>query len=245
MSAVLRVMIVDDEGPARALLEEYLSKIDDCEIVAICSDGFEAVRVASELQPDVMILDIQMPKLDGFDVVELLAEPPAIIFSTAFEEHAVRAFEVAAVDYLLKPFSEERLLEAIDRLRERLAGGDRPDLSQLPRPDRARVTRRVLVREGSKIHVVPSARIAYIEAQDDYVRIRYEGTDLRKKQTLKSLEAQLDAERFVRVHRCYLLNIDHLDRLEPYSKESRVAVLNDGSRIPVSRSGYTRLRELL
>jgi two-component system LytT family response regulator len=186
-----------------------------------------------------------MPKLDGFDVLELLTEPPAIIFSTAYEEHALRAFEVAAVDYLLKPFSEERLREAIDRLRLRLEGGDRPDLGRLPEARRQGPSTRVLVREGSKIHVVAAAQIAYIEAQDDYVRLRGEGTDLRKKQTLASLERELDPERFVRVHRCYLVNVDHLDRLEPYSKESRVAVLTDGSRIPVSRAGYSRLRERL
>lgn len=245
MSAELRIIIVDDEGPARELLEEYVSRFDDCEIVASCSDGFEAVRLATELTPDVMILDVQMPKLDGFEVVELLAEPPAIIFSTAFEEHALRAFEVAAIDYLLKPFSEERLREAIDRARERLAGDQTPDLSRLSEASRGGPMERVLVREGSKIHVVPSRSIAYIEAQDDYVRIRGGNTDLRKKQTLASLERQLDPQRFVRVHRCYLVNVDHLDRLEPYSKESRVAVLSDGSRIPVSRAGYARLRERL
>jgi two-component system LytT family response regulator len=245
MSDDLRVIIVDDEAPARALIEEYLQRIDGCEVIASCRDGFEAVRLATELEPDLMILDVQMPKLDGFDVLELLSEPPAIIFSTAYEEHALRAFEVAAVDYLLKPFSEERLREAVDRLRQRLDGGDRPDLGRLPEARRQGPSTRVLVREGSKIHVVAAAQIAYVEAQDDYVRLRGEGTDLRKKQTLASLERELDPERFVRVHRCYLVNVDHLDRLEPYSKESRVAVLTDGSRIPVSRAGYARLRERL
>lgn len=242
---VLRVMIVDDEGPARALLEEYLAQIEGCEIVASCADGFEAVRRAAEVAPDLMILDVQMPKLDGFDVLELLADPPAIIFSTAYEEHALRAFEVAAVDYLLKPFSQERLRVAIERLRERPASGARPDLGELSESARPRPARRVLVREGSKIHVVPTRNIAFVESQDDYVKIRTDDGDLRKKQTLSGLEKQLDRGRFVRVHRCYLLNLDYLDRLEPYSKESRVAVLTDGSRIPVSRAGYARLRELL
>ena len=230
---------------ARELLQEYVSKIEGCETVAACADGFEAVRLAAELEPDLMILDVQMPKLDGFDVLELLSEPPAIIFSTAYEEHALRAFEVAAIDYLLKPFSLERLREAIERVRQRPEGASRPDLEALPAASRQVPLRRVLVREGSKIHVVPAARIAYVEAQDDYIRIRGEETDLRKKQTLTSLERELDPERFVRVHRCYLVNVDHLDRLEPYSKESRLAVLDDGSRIPVSRSGYAKLRERL
>ena len=241
----LRIMVVDDESPARALLEEYLSEIGGCEVIASCADGFEAVRLAAELSPDLMILDVEMPKLDGFDVVELLAEPPAVIFSTAYEEHALRAFEVAAIDYLLKPFSLERLREAIERVERRLASGETPDLSRLSRRVDDRPRRRVLVREGSKIHVVPSDRITYVESQDDYIKIRTTTDELRKKQTLSSLEDQLDADRFVRVHRCYLVNVDHLDRLEPYSRESRLAVLDDGTRIPVSRSGYARLRELL
>jgi two-component system LytT family response regulator len=152
---------------------------------------------------------------------------------------------VAAVDYLLKPFSEERLAEAIGRLRARLEGGERQDLGDLPAVRRPGPATRVLVREGNRIHVVPAEAIAFVEAQDDYVRLRGEGTDLRKKQTLKSLQSELDPERFVRVHRCYLVNVDHLDRLEPYSQESRVAVLTDGQRIPVSRAGYARLRERL
>ncbi len=245
MSRPLTVMIVDDEEPARALLEEYVSRIDGCQLVATCSDGFEAVRVAAELSPDLLILDVQMPKLDGFDVVELLADPPAVIFSTAFEEHALRAFEIAAVDYLLKPFSEDRLREAVERVRRRLADGEQADLAGLDEARRETSVKRVLVREGSRIHVVPSRDISYVEAQDDYIRIRGESTDLRKKQTLTSLEKQLDPDRFVRVHRCYLVNVDYLNRLEPYSKESRVAVLDDGTRIPVSRAGYSRLRERL
>ena len=155
---LLRVMVVDDEAPARALIEEYLSEIAGCELIASCADGFEAVRVAGEVAPDLMILDVQMPKLDGFDVLELLAEPPAVIFSTAYEEHALRAFEVAAVDYLLKPFSQQRLREAIERLRERLASGQQTDLSALTDSTRTKPARRVLVRDGSKIHVVPQSR---------------------------------------------------------------------------------------
>jgi two-component system LytT family response regulator len=240
----LRILIVDDEAPARELLSEYLEKITGCEIVASCADGFEAVRLAGELEPDLMILDIQMPKLDGFDVIELLSDPPPIIFSTAFEEHAIRAFEVAAADYLLKPFSQERLGEAIDRVRQRRLEHPRPRPPLPVRPETSR-HRRVLVREGPKIHVVPTERIDYVESQDDYIRIHTGGLELSKKQTLTSLEKQLDPDRFVRVHRCFLINLDRIDRLEPYSRESRVAILADGTRIPVSRSGYARLRKHL
>lgn len=241
----LSVVVVDDEEPARALLEEYVEGLAGCELVASCSDGFEAVRAVQEHGPDLLVLDVQMPQLDGFDVLELLEEPPAVVFSTAYEEHAIRAFEVAAVDYLLKPFSEERFAAAVERVRERLESGAQPEYERLERPFAERPRERILVRDGAKIHVVPSRRIDYVEAQDDYVKIVSGELELLKKETMTRLESQLDRERFVRVHRSYLVNLDRLERLEPYSSESRVAVLHDGTRIPVSRSGYGRLRELL
>lgn len=245
-SRPLRVVIVDDEAPARALLAEYLDSIDDCDLVASCRDGFEAIERIGDLAPDLVILDIQMPKLDGFDVVELLNPRPAIIFATAYEEHAVKAFEIAAVDYLLKPFDAERFRQAVERSRERLAGDHPQDLDDLlGRMRAARDARRVLVRDGGKIHVVRAEQLDYIESQDDYILLHTGNATLRKKQTLKSLADQLGGERFVRVHRCFLVNLERLDRLEPYSRESRVAILTDGTRIPVSRSGYALLRERL
>jgi len=242
----LRVVVVDDEGPARQLLGEYLAALPGCELVASCADGFEAVRTVSDLRPDLLVLDIQMPKLDGFDVLELLESPPAIIFATAYEEHAVRAFEVAAVDYLLKPFSLERLRQGVERARERLTRGETQDLDRLLdelRP--AQGSRRILVREGGKVHVVAVNQLDYAESQDDYILLHTTDGRRRKKQTLSSLAEQLDPRRFVRVHRCFVVNLDRLDRLEPYSRESRVAVLDDGTRIPVSRAGYARLRQHL
>jgi two-component system LytT family response regulator len=235
----LRVLVVDDEAPARALLEEYLASVPDCELVASCRDGFEAVERIAELSPDLVILDIQMPKLNGFDVVELLESPPAIIFATAFEEHAVRAFEIAAIDYLLKPFDAERFSQAIERGRRRVVSRQQQDLSAVLAP---RQSERVLVRNEGEIRILPARRIDYVESQDDYILLHAGERVLRKKQTLKSLTEQLGPERFVRVHRCFLVNLDRLDRLEPYSSESRVAILSDGTRIPVSRSGYSRLR---
>lgn len=240
----LRIVVVDDEAPARDLLAEYLGAMPDCEVVAACRDGFEALRAVGELRPDLLVLDIQMPKLDGFDVLELLDEPPAIVFATAYEEHAVRAFEVAAVDYLLKPFSAERLRQAVERVRSGIAGGESQNLQRLL--DQVQPTRgaeRILVRQEGKVHVVPAARLDYVESQDDYVLLHAGGTTLRKKETLKHLTGQLDPQRFVRVHRCFLVNLDRIDRLEPYSRESRVAILTDGTKIPVSRAGYGRLRE--
>lgn len=243
---ILRVVVVDDEAPARALLGEYLEEIPGCELLATCADGFEAIRVVGELAPDVLVLDIQMPKLNGFDVLELLESPPAIIFATAYEEHAVRAFEVAAVDYLLKPFSSERLRQAVERARERLSRGESQDLgSLLDEVRREQGAQRILVRESGRVHVVAAAQLDYAESQDDYILLHTAGKSLRKKQTLSSLCEQLDSTHFVRVHRCFVVNLDRIHRLEPYSRESRVAVLEDGTKIPVSRAGYGRLRQKL
>lgn len=246
---ILRAVVVDDEPAARALLREYLASHAEVEVVAECADGFAAVKAIVELAPDLVFLDVQMPKLSGFEVLELLEDPPAVVFTTAYEEHALKAFEVHAVDYLLKPFPPERLAEALARVAGRLAAGERPPLAALARTARAGRGRpyadRVLVREGSRIQVIPVERLDYAEAQDDYVLLKAEGAKHRKQQTLAELETELDPARFVRIHRSFLLNVDRLARLELYAKDSRAAILADGARLPVSRAGYARLRELL
>ena len=243
----LGVVIVDDEPPARDLLEQYLSQLSGYAVLAKCANGFEAVRDVDELQPDLLLLDIQMPKLDGFEVLQLLTHRPEVIFTTAHDEYALQAFEVHAVDYLLKPFTKQRLLEALDRARQRIERGERQPLEDLGRSheERPGVRDRLLVREGAKIHVVPRDSVDYIEAQDDYVFIRAGKLGLRKKQTLSELEKRLEPAGFVRIHRCYLLNVTRLARIEPYAKDSRVVILRDGTRLPVSRSGYERLKRLL
>ncbi len=241
------VVIVDDEQPARRLLREYLDPRTDFEVLAECANGFEAVKAVDELRPEILLLDVQMPKLDGFEVLELIRHQPHVIFTTAHDEYALKAFEVHAVDYLLKPFSQERLHEALDRALERLAGGERQPLQRIAeaRRDKLGALDRILVREGSRVHVVPCAGIDYVEAQDDYVQIRAGELTLRKKQTLTELERSLNPKTFVRIHRCYLLNVTRLARIEPYAKDSRVAFLRDGTRLPVSRAGYGRLKEFL
>ncbi len=243
----LRAVIVDDEESARALLREYLGEHPEVEVVAECANGFEAVKAVQDLRPDLLLLDIQMPKLDGFEVLELLDERPAVIFATAYDEYAVRAFEVHAVDYLLKPFSPERLAEALVRAEARRAGGEPQPLREIARlragPDRPLA--RIVVRSESRIHVLPVDRIDYLEARDDQVRIKIGGEEHLKAQTLSELEDLLDPARFVRIHRSYLLNLDRLARLELYAKDSHVAILTDGTKLPVSRSGYARLKELL
>jgi len=244
----LRVAIVDDEELARSVVREYLSAAAAVEVVAECANGFEAVKAVAELRPDVLLLDVQMPKLDGFEVLELVAHDVAVVFTTAYDEYALRAFEVHAVDYLLKPFGAERLAAALARVRERLDRAEpRAAVSDLAAAARARHGHsvRVLVRDGPRVHVIPVDRIDYVQAQDDYICFRSDGKDYLKEQTLAEAEASLDPARFVRVHRSYVLNVDRLARVDLDERENRVAVLRDGKTLPVSRSGYERLSRLL
>jgi two-component system LytT family response regulator len=205
------------------------------------------VKAVGELRPALVLLDVQMPKLDGFEVLELLGAEVPVVFVTAYDEFALRAFEVHAVDYLLKPVTPERLATALARVRARggAAGGPSPTaLRQSARPPGAPLER-VVIRDGPQVHVLPVGRIDYVEAQDDYVGFRTGGRTLLKEQTLADLESQLDARRFVRIHRSYLLNIERLARVELYAKDSRIAILSDGTKLPVSRAGYQRLQRLL
>ena len=243
----LRIAIVDDEELARAVVREYVSGFADVDVVAECANGFEAVKAVAELGPDLLLLDVQMPKLDGFEVLELVGRDVAVIFVTAYDQYALRAFGVHAVDYLLKPFSAERLGEAIDRARERMRRGEkRPEVAAAATARRDRgYDVRILVRDGPRVHVIPAAKIDYAQAQDDYVCFRFEGKDYLKEQTLAVVEASLDPAKFVRIHRSYILNMDRLARVELDARENRVATLADGHRLPVSRAGYQRLSEIL
>jgi len=243
----LRVVIVDDEAPARNLLREYLGELPEIVVVAECGNGFEAVKAVAEHDPDLLLLDIQMPKLDGFEVLELLERDVPVIFITAHDEHALRAFEVHAVDYLLKPFNEQRLAEAVSRARERMASGVAQPVDEVAAAARADAggLERILVREGSDVHVIPIDTVDYIEARDDAVVIHAGGHTHLKAQRLAALAERLGADSFVRVHRSYIINIERLGRIELYAKDSRIAILTDGTKIPVSRSGYARLCDLL
>lgn len=245
-SLPLRVAVVDDEPLARSVLCEYLAAEPNVEIVAQCANGFEAVKAVSELTPDLLLLDVQMPKLDGFEVLDLVGREVAVVFTTAYDQYALRAFEVHAVDYLLKPISAERLSEALARVRERLGRGERatsPDA--MAAATRDGFAHRVLVRDGPRVHVIPVDKIDYVQAQDDYICFRSEGKDYLKEQTLAEVEASLDPAVFVRIHRSYLLNLSRLARVDQDERENRVAVLTDGRRLPVSRAGYQRLSSLL
>ena len=239
---MIRVLIVDDEAPARALLKEMLSADPEVEILGEAANGLEAVKAAADLEPEAVFLDIEMPKLDGFEVLELLDPSIAVVFVTAYDQHALRAFEVHAVDYVLKPYRAERLREALSRARSRV--GQRPDPAALARAarDPGRYAHRVVVKDGAHIQVIPLDRLDYAQAQDDYVALKSEGKTFLKTQTLASLEASLDPSLFVRVHRSFLVRLDRIRALEPYGKNDHVAILADGTRVPVSREGYARLR---
>jgi two-component system LytT family response regulator len=244
----IRIAIVDDEELARALLREYLSAYDDIEVVAECANGFEAVKAVTDIKPDLLLLDIQMPRLNGFEVLELIGREAGVIFVTAYDQYALRAFDVHAIDYVLKPVSEERLREALERARTRLASkpvGIAPtQLSALARPEGAHLER-VAIRDGANVNVVPVSKIDYVEAQDDYVCFHAEGKRFLKQQTLAEIETSLDPDQFVRIHRSYILNIDRLAKLELYAKDSHAAILRNGTRLVVSRSGYARLNAVL
>ena len=240
----MRVLLVDDEDLARALLRELLRSHADIEIVAECANGFEAVKAITELEPDLVFLDIQMPKLNGFEVVELAGSKTRYLFVTAYDQYALKAFEVHAVDYLLKPFSQQRLDQALAHARK--GSGQSIQASDALAHEagrRGKPLERVLIRDGARVHVIAADKIDYIEAQDDYVQINAGGQAWLKHQRMSELESQLDPAVFVRIHRSFIVNIAGVARIEQ-GKDSHCAILNDGRRLPVSRSGYQKVKGL-
>ena len=227
-------------------LRELLGSHPEIEVAAECSNGFEAVKAVAELKPDLLFLDVQMPKLDGFEVLELIGSETAVVFVTAYDQYALRAFDVHAVDYLLKPFNQARFEAALDRARQRI-GARLPPAAQLAAAARPplQYLERIVVKDGAKVDVIPCDKLDYAEAQDDYVLLRSQGRNHLKQQTISSLEASLDPGKFLRIHRSYLVNLERVAKIEPYAKDSRIAILADGTRLPVSRAGYARLKALL
>ena len=244
----IRAILVDDEDLARQLLREYLSEEKDIEIVAECSNGFDAVKAIAQWKPDLAFLDIQMPKLDGFEVLELIDADLAVVFVTAYDQYAMKAFEAAAVDYLLKPFDASRLRTALEKVRRRLGErGPRLSAAELKQAARApgQWPERIVVKDGARVHIIPIGQLEYAEAQDDYVALHSAGKSYLKQQTISSLEESLDPAKFVRVHRSFLINLECISKIEPYTKDSRLAILTGGAQIPVSRAGYLRLKEAM
>ena len=242
-----KAMIVDDEELARKLLREMLSQHPEIEVAAECGTGLEAVKAAGEQKPDLLFLDVQMPKLTGFDVLELIdREGLAVIFVTAFDQYAMRAFDVHAVDYLLKPFSRERFEAALEmaKSKEGKKGLDAAELAAAARPA-GQFADRIVVRDGPKVTLIAVSKLDYAEALDDYVSLVSEGKKHLKQQTISGLEMALDPALFVRIHRSYVVNLERVARIEPYGKDSKVAILTNGVKLPVSRAGYARLKTLL
>lgn len=245
----IRTLIIEDEAPAREIVKHYLKDYENIEIIGECLDGFSGLKSISEMKPDLVFLDIQMPKLTGFEMLEVLEEKPEIIFTTAYDQYAIRAFELNAVDYLLKPFHKERFDEAMKKAVARLMTGTVSDKKEGPFfpkiPDSQVRVNRIVVKKGNSINIIPVNQVRYVEAQDDYVMIYHSGGKALKQQTMKFYEDNLPKDNFVRIHRSYIVKIEEINRIEPYTKDNYVAVLHSGDKLPVSRAGYKHLKEEL
>lgn len=244
---IVKALIIDDEQLARQLIRNYLKSYDGIEIVGECENGFEGVRNIAELNPDLVFLDIQMPKLNGFEMLELIDNRPEIIFITAHNDFAIRAFEMNAVDYLLKPYSQERLIAAVQKAAGKIktgAGKDK-DIDQLIHQPLSEKLERIVVKTGTKIKVIPVDKISYFEAQDDYIMLYTDEGKHLKQGTMKYYEDHLDTSKFIRVHRSYIVRIDQVVQLEPYSKDNYLLKLKSGTALKVSRNGLKNLKDKL
>ncbi|MFT7034822.1 MAG: two-component system LytT family response regulator [Cyclobacteriaceae bacterium] len=246
---IIKVLIIDDEHLARELIKSFLGKDDSIKIVGECENGFDGLKAINELKPDLIFLDIMMPKLTGLELLELIDNPPLIIFSTAYDEYAIKAFEKNAVDYLLKPYSMKRFKEAVNKAKQKLSSENlyHKGLVELInyKPMGEEVLSRVVVKTGTKINIIAIEDIRYIEAMDDYVRLHTSGGSFLKQNTMKYYETHLPESDFVRIHRSFIVRVKEIARLESMEKDAYVALLDDGTQLSVSRSGYGRLRSVL
>lgn len=243
---MIKAIVIDDEPLARMIIKSYLEKESDIEVVAECRDGFEGAKAIQTFNPDLVFLDIQMPKLTGFEMLEILDKTPHIIFTTAFEEHAIKAFEKSAVDYLLKPIPEERFLQGLQKFRT-LFQNKQPQktLETLKEEMEEEILERIVVKNGTQIKLIPAQQIIYLEAYDDYVKIHTKDGMFLKNKTMASFEKQLDPKQFVRVHRSFIVKVDQLVKIEPMEKESYKALLLNGDKVNISKAGYTRLKQTI
>jgi len=245
---MIKAILIDDEPLARSIVTEYLQAFPEISVRQECNDGFEGVKAIAQHKPDLIFLDIQMPKINGFEMLELIEQPPAVIFTTAFDEYAIKAFESRAIDYLLKPFSKERFEKAVQKwLQQRnqteIKANTQTLLTEEIRQPEER--NRIVVREGSNIRIIPVHEIQYIEAYDDYVKIFTQKEMFLKKKTMSFYEQSLDASQFVRVHRSYIIHLQQLTKIEPLEKETYLALLKSGVKVPLSKSGYAKLKGVL
>jgi len=245
----IRILIIDDETPARELIKHYLKEVESIEVIAECSDGFSGLKSISALKPDLVFLDIQMPRLTGIELVEVLTEKPEIIFTTAYDQFAIRAFELNAVDYLMKPFEKRRFLGAVKKAIDKIRAGvgNKQPASELlsKKPESASPVNRIVVRKANSINIIPVDHIRYVEAEDDYVMIFHSNGKALKQQTMQFYEDNLPKSDFVRIHRSYIVKVEEIKQIEPYGKDNHVAILHSGDKLPVSRSGYKHLKEEL
>lgn len=245
----IRTVIIDDETPAREIIKYYLKDLENIEVISECADGFSGLKTISSMKPDLVFLDIQMPRLTGIELVEVLTEKPEIIFTTAYDQFAIRAFELNAVDYLLKPFPKRRFLDAVKKATDKIESGtgNKEPASQLLAkiPEHAAAVNRIVVRKGNAINLIPIEKIRFVEAQDDYVMIHHTDGKALKQQTMKFYEDSLSKQDFVRIHRSYIVRVEEIKRIEPYGKDNHIAILQSGDKLPVSRAGYKQLKEEL
>lgn len=244
-----KIILIDDEPLARSLVAEYLQKHHDLEIVAECSNGFEGLKSIAQHNPDLVFLDVQMPKINGFEMLELLAECPPIIFTTAFDAYAIKAFEANAIDYLLKPFGQERFDAAVEKWKSKDIQLSKTAVDNLVHATvrQPEERQRIVIKEGAEIRIVPVADIVYLEAYDDYVKIFTQASDryFLKKKTMNYYDEVLDQDMFFRSHRSFILNIQQLTRIESFEKNSYLGIMKNGKQVPISRTSYGRLKELL
>lgn len=243
----MKTIIIDDEPLARSIIREYLQNHPELELVAECNDGFEGVKAIQQLQPDLIFLDIQMPKINGFEMLELIEDPPAVIFTTAFDEYAIKAFESHAVDYLLKPFSRDRFDKSVSKLKNAKKSGNKEVLTPLLESASGSPAEkyRIVVKLAGKIRIIPVEDIQYLEAADDYVKIHTKEGSFLKNKTMGHFESVLNGSLFVRTHRSFMVNITEITRIDPYEKDNHLAILKSGARVPVSKAGYSKLKSVL
>lgn len=249
MSEKIKTLIIDDEKLARDIVKNYLKNRDDIEIIGEAGNGFEAIKHIQELKPDLIFLDIQMPKITGFEMLELIDEPPVIIFTTAYDQYALKAFEVNATDYLLKPFALNRFNEAVEKAKLHLQNKSEyiSGITKLANDiqQNNEYLNRLIVKKNLSVIIIPVDNIHYIEAQDDYVMIHSEEGKNLKQKTMKTLETSLDPNEFIRIHRSYIVNIGQILKLESAEKDNYIVKLKNGTVLPVSKTGYTKLKEML
>jgi two-component system, LytTR family, response regulator len=240
----MKVIIIDDEPLARGIVKEYLQSYKDMNVVAECGDGFEGMKAIMQHEPDLIFLDIQMPKINGFEMLELIENAPAVIFTTAFDEFAIKAFESNATDYLLKPFSKERFDKAMQKYLNKVSISSTQPVIETAAQSPGQQNR-VVVKDGNKIKIIPVNQIHYVEAADDYVKIVTAEGSFLKKRTMNFFEQSLGIHQFVRIHRSCIVNTQLITRIDPYEKDSHLVLLNTGAKLQVSKSGYSKLKEVL